>query len=78
MSDHSVEKQAERRELVKSITSNIMATAQPLIDPDTKPEELKATADQITDRLSFEANIAFSEVVTKYARRRRVGRVHAP
>ncbi|MEK7775244.1 MAG: cytochrome b/b6 domain-containing protein [Candidatus Zixiibacteriota bacterium] len=65
-------KQEARQELIESVTKNILDSAQPLIDPDTKPEELKATANQITERLSFEANVAFSEVVTRYARRKRI------
>jgi formate dehydrogenase subunit gamma len=71
MTDTSANKQAERQKIVSALVSNIMETAQPLIDTDTKPEEIQATTDQIEQRLNFEANVAFSEVVTKYARRRR-------
>lgn len=57
----------DRAQIVDSLTKNIIDQARPHIDPKTSLEDLRKTAAQIAERLNFEANVALSEVVTRYA-----------
>ena len=57
----------DRAQTVDLLTKQIIEQAKPHIDPKTPPEELKKTAAQIAERINFEANVALSEVVTRYS-----------
>jgi len=57
----------DRAQTVELLTRQILEQAKPHIDPNTPPEELKKTATQIAERINFEANVALSEVVTRYS-----------
>jgi formate dehydrogenase subunit gamma len=62
--------QEQRRQLIEQVSDNVVESARPLIDPDTRPEELKKFSQDVTDRLQFETNVAFSEAVTRFAARK--------
>lgn len=62
--------QKQRRELIEKVSDNVVESARPLIDPNTKPEELQKFSREVTDRIQFEANVAFSEAVTRFAVRK--------
>jgi formate dehydrogenase subunit gamma len=70
MDERTRESQTRRRQLIDELTKTIVESAQPLIDPETKPEELKAVAEEINERLHFESNVALSEVVTRFSPKR--------
>jgi len=57
----------ERAQIVDSLTKSIIDQARPHIDPNTSPDELEKTAAQIAERINFEANVALSELVTRYS-----------
>jgi len=60
--------QQRQKELVDELVSNIMETAAPLIDGETSTEALDAAARDVHERIQFEANLALSEVVTRFSR----------
>jgi formate dehydrogenase subunit gamma len=70
MSDQNKSQQTAREDLIDSLAQDIIDSARPLIDPATDSQELKQAATGIKDRISFEANVALSEVVTRFARRK--------
>jgi formate dehydrogenase subunit gamma len=70
MAEQKNPRPSDREELIESLTQSIIDSAQPLIDPATPPTELKSAAVGIKERISFEANLALSEIVTRFARRK--------
>jgi formate dehydrogenase subunit gamma len=70
MDDRTQQLQDERRRLIDQLGKNVVDSAQPLIDPQTKPEELKKFSDDVADRIQFETNVAFSEAVTRFSRKK--------
>jgi formate dehydrogenase subunit gamma len=71
MTDQQKPTQAKRQELIEDLSRNIIESAKPLIDAETRPEDLQKEKSRITERLAFEANVAMSEVVTRFARRKK-------
>lgn len=67
MDEHTRNAQVQRRQLVDELTKAIVDSAQPLIDPATKPDELREVSEQINERLQFESNVALSEIVTRFS-----------
>lgn len=59
-----------RRDLIDQLSANVIETARPLIDPDTDKDALKKTAEEISERIQFETNLAVNEIVTRYASRK--------
>ncbi|MEW6049707.1 MAG: cytochrome b/b6 domain-containing protein [Candidatus Zixiibacteriota bacterium] len=70
MDERTPQLRQKRQELIKDLTRNILDCAEPHIDPATPPEELQKTTTQIEERLQFEANVALSEVVTRFSVKR--------
>ena len=68
MSEKQLGTQFKRDELIEKLTDNIVDSARPLIDPETKEDTLKQTRVEIGDRLRFEASVALNEIVTRYSR----------
>jgi cytochrome b subunit of formate dehydrogenase len=59
-----------RRALAQQIGDEVVASAGPLIDPETPGDELRKFSEQVADRVEFEANVAFSEAVTRFSKKR--------
>ena len=59
-----------RRKLAEQLSNQIVESARPLINPETKPEELKKFSEDVAGRIEFEANVAFSEAVTRFSKRK--------
>jgi cytochrome b subunit of formate dehydrogenase len=68
MDERTRNAQAKREQLIQDLTESILDTAQPHFDPSTPREEIAKRAKEITERLQFEANVALSELVTRYSR----------
>jgi formate dehydrogenase subunit gamma len=62
--------QDERRRLIDQLSENVVESARPLIDPKTSPEELKKFSGDVADRIGFETNVAFSEAVTRFSKKK--------
>ncbi len=70
MDDNTRERQHKRDQLVDDLTQSIIDSARPLIDPKISTDELNKASAEINERLRFEANVAFSEVVTRFGVRK--------
>jgi cytochrome b subunit of formate dehydrogenase len=70
MDDRTRALNEQRRQLIEQLSRNIVDSAQPLIDPKTKTDDLDKFQADVSDRIQFEANVAFSEVVTRFASRK--------
>lgn len=70
MDDRAKETQVKRRGLARQIGDEVVESARPLIDPATPREELNKFSEQVADRVEFEANVAFSEAVTKFSKKK--------
>ena len=70
MDDRTRALSEQRRQLIEQLSRNIVDSAQPLIDPETKTGDLDKFQADVSDRIQFEANVAFSEVVTRFASRK--------
>lgn len=69
MDDRTKELRDSRRKLAEQLSDQIVESARPLIDPETKPDELTKFSKDAADRIEFEANVAFSEAVTRFSRK---------
>lgn len=70
MDDRAKETQARRRALAEQIGEQVVQSARPLIDGETPHEELTKFSSQVADRIEFEANVAFSEAVTRFSKKK--------
>ncbi len=70
MDDRAKETQARRRALAEQIGEQVVQSARPLIDSETPHEELTKFSSQVADRIEFEANVAFSEAVTRFSKKK--------
>jgi cytochrome b subunit of formate dehydrogenase len=70
MDDRTKELREKRRGLAEQLSNEIVESARPLIDPESKPEELSKFSKDAADRIEFEANVAFSEAVTRFSKKR--------
>lgn len=68
MDDNTKDSKSPRRALAEKLGQEVIDTARPLIDTETPPDELTKFSSQVADRIEFEANVAFSEAVTKFSK----------
>ena len=68
MTENTAELNNRREKLIEDLTSNIVDTATPLIDPGTADEAISRSREEISERLRFEASVALNEIVTRYSR----------
>ena len=70
MDDRTKDTKSPRRTLAEKLGQEVIDNARPLIDAETPPAELTKFSSQVADRIEFEANVAFSEAVTKFSKQK--------
>ncbi|MBK7142852.1 MAG: cytochrome b/b6 domain-containing protein [bacterium] len=68
MDERTQNAQAEREQIIQSLTRSILDAAKPHIDPATPQAEIDKRTREITERLQFESSVALSELVTRFSK----------